>query len=105
MKSISSAIFKSVEKECHSYHHRWCHLQLLQYELRLHGGIKQNRMVADIQITRGTSGTGADSIIILSGRQDFLEKCIPRTHFPGRQIFLRHPPLITHQKLTFLILT
>ena len=50
-------------------------------------GIKQNRMVANIRITRRTPGPGVDSISCLV-RQDFLGKCVPpdtiswRTDFP-----------------------
>ena len=43
-------------------------------------------MVANIKITRGTLGPGADSISCPVG-QGFLGKCV--THFPGGQIFLR----------------
>ena len=80
-----SAISRSVEKEHRSCHHRWCHLQLLQHEARLHGSIKQNRMVTNY---KGTPGPGVDSISCPLG-QDFLGKCVPWTHYPGGQIFLR----------------
>ena len=83
---FSSEISQSVQKEHHSCHHEWCHLQLLQHEVRLHGGIKQNRMVANIRITRGTPGPGVDSISFPI-RQDFPGKCVPWTHFPDGQIF------------------
>ena len=38
---FSSAISQSVKKERRSCHRRWCRLQLLQHEVRIHGGIKK----------------------------------------------------------------
>ena len=86
MYSVRKTVRASVEKECRLCHHSWCHLQLLQHEVRLHGGIKQNHMVASIRITRGTLGPGADSISCLVG-QDFLGKCVPPDTFSWQTDF------------------
>ena len=91
---FSSAVSQSVENKCCS-----CHLQLLQYEVRLHGGIKQNRIVANIRITRQAApGPGADSISCLVG-QDFLDSW---THFLAEIFFQHWKPQTLHNIITVL---